>query len=941
MERRRHRSRVIPAMLVMAMAMTPGITPLMAQAAQTVASPFVATPPVIDGSISYSEFTSAGFDLPHGRLSVVNDAARLYLRLNMTGDRTNDPAWGNGGGGDFFWVTFDVNGDGLITPNVDRNYGLAPSQPHMLFSYYLGAHQFTPVQSGLIGSSWAPGFGCFIGDGSLSLTLSPFSFSCSSHRVHEFAFDLAEIGGTLGGHVRMGVRVASGGSTSFDDQEPAGFGGNFSDLIDVTLGSSPTPLPAASAGASVGLTSTPLELTQAVQTPTNTLTLVANKATVGRIYPLVTGSSSAQPSVVYLHAHRGGLPMPGSPLAAFVSATSSPDRAQLAGIGNLALPRAWLTGQVAFRARVRDGHGTVTSSSEVVRTFVPRRVPNFWTVPLNTGTTSNPSLVSTDWIDATESFSRASIPVPGINFLRRPHTVIPPISGYSPAKGVDAVDAYFDEVVAAWAWSVLLGGGAPYSLPEQIYGITSSGGGLSDPVWIGGRGFAAAGARTHRGTMAHEMNHNFDRSTTGTWGKHPGGCGADGPYADWPYPDDKIQEVGFDTRAPWAQTSTQRTVIPASTPDLMSYCTSSVLPTKWPSPYRFQGQLSTFPTTNSTFSEARAALRMLFVSGSLREDGTGSLDEVLVQPGLKFFRMSGRYAIDLIGGDGELLSSRAFHAAFVDPEGGARSTVRFSVQIPEPAGVASVVLRNGSEILDRIVVSGNTPEVRVTSPNGGEQLPSGTFTASWEGSDADGDVLTYSLMYSPDGGRAWFPVASGLTESSVDVDTRALPGGSASLLRVIATDGYNTAFDDSDGVFGVALTPPTVQIYSPEGGGVFGMGEGIALQGDGHDATGAPIDEERIFWSVADEFIAQGRSAQVVLPVGVHVITLTVVDANDLITQTSVTIRVGGTCADRGHPYDEDGLVSEPVHGTVEPLVPPAEDTVHAINCDIIRANNL
>lgn len=944
MERRRHRSRLMPAMLVMAMAVTPGIAPLVAEAGPFVVAPFVTTPPNVDGSIGFGEFSSAGFDLPNGRVSVVNDGARLYVRLNMTGDRSNDPAWGGAGGGDYFWVTFDVNRDGVITPNVDKNFTFSPSRSYMQHAFYLGPNSRTGLQAGLLGSSWAPGFGCFFADASLQITTNPFSVSCSGHRVHEFGFDLTEIGGVAGGHVRMGVRVASGGSTSFTDEVPVGFSGDFFDLATINLASSPTPALTPSAGASVGLTSTPLELTQAVQTPTNDLTLVADKPTAARIYPRVTGSSSAQPAIVYLHASRGGAPLFGSPIVTSLAAVSAPDRTQLNGIANVALPRAWLNGTVRFSARVRDGHNAVTSSSSVERTFSVRRVPTYWTLPVNTGTSASPNLVANDQISTQESATETIFPVSDINFVRRAHTELGPVNPYSTTAGIAALNRYYDNAVIGWAFSYLFTGRQPYTLPEQIYGVAPSGGGLSDPTWDVGRGMVGVGFRgtSRELTMAHEINHNLDRTgAPGTWGRHVGGCNADGPQPDWPYSNVNTNEVGFDTRLPWNQTSSERTAIPSNIPDVMSYCQSGFVPTKWISPYRWTNLLTAFPAVNQTYSLTRLYPSMIFFSGSVGSDGTGSFDRVLTAPGFKFPISRGAFAVELYGSRGELLAARPFNATFTDPEGEDRPTVHFNFQVPNPGGVARMVLRHGPDILDEIVVSDNAPEVAITSPNGGETIPQGTFTASWTGADADGDALTYSLLYSPDDGQSWFPVANDLTGTSHTIDTSIIPGGAQSRLRVIATDGFNTVYDDSDDAFSLALTPPKAQILAPEDGSVFGVDETIYLRGDGHDATGAPIAEDRVFWSVGDEMVAQGRSAELVLPVGIHTITLTVVDGNDLVTQASVTIWVGGTCADRGYAYDEDGILSGPVHGTGEPLLPPAEETIHWVNCDIIRANDL
>ena len=64
-----------------------------------------------------------------------------------------------------------------------------------------------------------------------------------------------------------------------------------------------------------------------------------------------------------------------------------------------------------------------------------------------------------------------------------------------------------------------------------------------------------------------------------------------------------------------------------------------------------------------------------------------------------------------------------------------------------------------------VTPSNNPPEVNVTFPNGGEVL-GGQQTITWEAHDDDGDSLRYDLLYSPDGGQTWLPLALQLTETS-------------------------------------------------------------------------------------------------------------------------------------------------------------------------------
>ena len=61
----------------------------------------------------------------------------------------------------------------------------------------------------------------------------------------------------------------------------------------------------------------------------------------------------------------------------------------------------------------------------------------------------------------------------------------------------------------------------------------------------------------------------------------------------------------------------------------------------------------------------------------------------------------------------------------------------------------------------------------LTYPNGGEPL-SGSLTAEWTASDADGDELFYHLLYSADDGLTWTPLVEYLTDQELSLDTSVL-----------------------------------------------------------------------------------------------------------------------------------------------------------------------
>ncbi|MFW9805425.1 MAG: hypothetical protein ACFFFK_01690 [Candidatus Thorarchaeota archaeon] len=92
------------------------------------------------------------------------------------------------------------------------------------------------------------------------------------------------------------------------------------------------------------------------------------------------------------------------------------------------------------------------------------------------------------------------------------------------------------------------------------------------------------------------------------------------------------------------------------------------------------------------------------------------------------------------------------------------------------------------------------PSVTVTFPNGGEVL-NGTRTITWDAVDFDSDTLTFQVQYSDNNGSDWSTLATGVLVSEFEWNTTLHDDGTSYLIRVIASDGQLTAYDDSDNLF--------------------------------------------------------------------------------------------------------------------------------------------
>lgn len=184
-------------------------------------SPWTCTPPVIDGLAAFYEWGAApSMATPHGYIHYMNDGTHLYFLFDMVSDPLDDPPAEPPVYGDYFWLTFDVHNDAVITPNVDLNYALYPSLPYQIgLQYYLGPHTWTGLNptTALLGASMESSF-----------------HSAGPHRIWELAIPLVEIGAGPGAVVSTGYRLRSQ-NPAFTDDLPPDFIDDFSDLIQIAL----------------------------------------------------------------------------------------------------------------------------------------------------------------------------------------------------------------------------------------------------------------------------------------------------------------------------------------------------------------------------------------------------------------------------------------------------------------------------------------------------------------------------------------------------------------------------------------------------------------------------------------------------------------------------------------------------------------------------------
>ncbi|MCP5112668.1 MAG: hypothetical protein GY953_17730, partial [bacterium] len=191
----------------------------------------------------------------------------------------------------------------------------------------------------------------------------------------------------------------------------------------------------------------------------------------------------------------------------------------------------------------------------------------------------------------------------------------------------------------------------------------------------------------------------------------------------------------------------------------------------------------------------RASGELAIVSGVARADGTSArlspLYRVTSGAPTEASDPAGQHCLSFEGG-GNSPAEHCFDISFQNHETWEQlDEAGFSVLVPWDSETSRVTLHRGGQPLSSLSTSANPPQVAFTAPGQGEQWLGGeSKTVVWSGSDSDGDSLTYTLMYSHDGGVNWLPLAMDITTASYTLDTAQIRGGSNVFFRVLASDGF-------------------------------------------------------------------------------------------------------------------------------------------------------
>ena len=538
-----------------------------------------------------------------------------------------------------------------------------------------------------------------------------------------------------------------------------------------------------------------LEITQAVQTPSNSVPLVAGRPAIVRVYAKYTGTAVPGSVTVSLTGARGGVALPPVTLGP-QPVSASPSRATYSSSFNLPLPTSWLSGTVAMTATV-DSEAAEDEADETNNTATATLV--FHTVPAldlvivpirytDTGTI-NPGVYPPPTVDTVSDFIKRTYPLSTINMtFHAPYNFTGDLSD-SYYWGNNDHTGLLDHVTALKTGEV-----GVYS-PKVYYGLVSTGTSVSNtwlPLsssfilgigWIGTRASAGLDIPVSFGlpdditsdTAAHEIGHNL--------GRYHAPCDTVSGL-DLSYPDSTASIVQFGV-----DVSKGTALNPSITKDVMSYCEP-----QWVSDYTYKALYAALVGTTTAATSATPAAS-LFIRAGIDPGGTASLAPVYAIAGVPDAAPnSSGYRVEFLDASGNVVAGQPVavsemeqpHVVALSQGKLVQQTNALSVRgmdtrapqlainaivaAPAQAFSSMRLVRAGAVLATRALRPAG-PAIAAASPSA-EQQANGTLLLRW--SAAGGPAL---VRYTADNGATWTTLGVDILGGELNIDPAPLPGG--------------------------------------------------------------------------------------------------------------------------------------------------------------------
>ena len=402
--------------------------------------------------------------------------------------------------------------------------------------------------------------------------------------------------------------------------------------------------------------------------------------------------------------------------------------------------------------------------------------------------------------------------------------------------------------------------------------------------------------------IAHEVMHTFDIDHADK-AKADGGC--DGKGGGFPTPTGRLNSVGIDTNflsgggvgSPPYRMIADTAAAPAY--DLMSYCAflGNGDPDSWISAQTWNQLLGAAPLSASrTLRRARAVASAAGPVLHVRAKADGGLvtvDSVRRMSAATPDSTPSAYVLVARDAEGRSVASVPMTATEVGREGAPGSSM-LDGDVPA-AGVASVQISSGGDVVAGRTASARPPRATFTAPRPGARTGTGsTVAVSWSASDPDGDPVAAEVAYSADGGRTFGIVYGGATGRSVRLPAALLAPSTRGRLRLRVSDGFNET-EVISRPFVVAPRRPAVTILSPVTRQRVAAGSSLYLSGGAVDAAGRAVTGRRLRWFADRKPLGRGTTISAVVPAGTQRIRLEATDGSGRTGAATAAVRMRAT----------------------------------------------
>jgi hypothetical protein len=649
-----------------------------------------------------------------------------------------------------------------------------------------------------------------------------------------------------------------------------------------------------------------LEFNQGIQTPGNSVPLIANKPMVIRV-PLGTGTSVSNITNVnaQLYARRGGQAVTNSPLEPESgSLTVTPNGNHALGENTLEfiVPHDWVTGDLEVYVEIDHGR-QIAEASENNNRFP---ATGYQTVSFNQPPDLELTLVPIRWQQGTQTLSLNNDEI---------MTAVAEIQQiYPAAQVVVSIHPTFNYSGTTLQWETLLGQidtlrevENPTPEPYQKYlGL------IPAPVDLnlGDRvGLAYMPGATAIGyivpgddlILPQTLAHTFGRSGVAAT---PACTTHDNPDAVYPYANGMIQYAGWDY--------VHETLIPGTQYDLLTDC-----PLSWISDYTYRalydglepGAVVSVQDLNptvfypqpardvpavqgdtqaATLAEITALEGNMLVSGQVQPDGSaGQIIAAFTFSETASIRLldDGPFTVALVDRNGHEHQIRAWGLNTLSAQPDPTAQHPFALLFPRHPALSAIRLYHAGTLLHEIT-TGTQPAVTLTATIPAT-LSGAIYTLTWDGPAGQ----TYLVRYSDDNGQTWQVLSAPQMSTSLEIDLTTLPGTTTGMFEVVASNGVRSTFVRSTH-FTVADSPPKVIIFSPFGGSPLPETTLVTLSGSATDLEDGALNGAQLTWiSDLDGVLGTGNQLTVELLSGNHVITLQVTDSQGQTSAAQVSLK--------------------------------------------------